>query len=255
MRSRQAARELDEKLTQWRNSRLGEIVHLYQDACNEKVRQDGQIQDTAVLIAVGVDLSGHRKVLGVSVSLGEQEVHWCSFLESLRKQSLRGVKLVISDDHSGLKAARQAALGGVPWQRCQFHLQQNAQAYMPCKDMQSEVASDIRDIFNAPDRSRAEDYLKKAVEKYQKTALMLALWMESNIPEVLTAFSFPAAHRRLIRTTNRLERLNRDKIKRRTRVVSIFPNDAACLRLVSAILMETSDEWEGGKTYLNLEAG
>ena len=255
MRSRQAARELDEKLTQWRNSRLGEIVHLYQDACNEKVRQDGQIQDTAVLIAVGVDLSGHRKVLGVSVSLGEQEVHWCSFLESLRKQGLRGVKLVISDDHSGLKAARQAALGGVPWQRCQFHLQQNAQAYMPCKDMQSEVASDIRDIFNAPDRSRAEDYLKKAVEKYQKTALMLALWMESNIPEVLTAFSFPAAHRRLIRTTNRLERLNRDKIKRRTRVVSIFPNDAACLRLVSAILMETSDEWEGGKTYLNLEAG
>lgn len=249
----QAARELDEKLEQWRNSPLGEIVYLYLDARYEKVRQDGQIRDAAVLIAVGVDLSGHRKVLGASVSLGEQEVHWRSFLESLLKRGLRGVKLVISDDHSGLKAARQAVLGGVPWQRCQFHLQQNAQAYVPRKDQQAEVAGDIRDIFNAPDRPRAEEYLRKAVEKYQKTASKLANWMEGNIPEGLTVFSFPAAHRRLIRTTNGLERLNRE-IKRRTRVVSIFPNDAACLRLVSAILMETSDEWEGGKVYLNLEA-
>src|SRR5690606_5599141 len=133
--------------------------------------------------------------------------------------------------------------------RCQFHLQQNAQAYVPRKDMQSEVAGDIRDIFNAPNRSKAEQYLKTAVGKYQKTASKLANWMENNIPEGLTVFSFPAAHRRLIRTTNGLERLNRE-IKRRTRVVSIFPNEAACLRLVSAILMETSDEWEGGKIYL-----
>lgn len=250
----QAARELDEKLEQWRNSPLGEILYLYLDARYEKVRQDGQIRDAAVLVAVGVDLSGHRKVLGVSISLGEQEVHWRTFMESLLKRGLRGVKLVISDDHSGLKAARQAVLGGVPWQRCQFHLQQNAQAYVPRKDMQSEVASDIRDIFNAPDRSRAEEYLKKAVDKYQKTASKLALWMENNIPEGLTVFSFPAAHRRLIRTTNGLERLNRE-IKRRTRVVSIFPNETACLRLVSAILMETSDEWEGGRLYLNLEPG
>jgi transposase-like protein len=250
----QAARELDEKLEQWRNSPLEEMVYLYLDARYEKVRQDGQIRDAAVLVAVGVGLSGHRKVLGVSISLGEQEVHWRAFLESLLKRGLRGVKLVISDDHSGLKAARQAVLGGIPWQRCQFHLQQNAQAYVPRKDMQSEVAGDIRDIFNAPNRSKAEEYLKTAVGKYQKTASKLANWMENNIPEGLTVFSFPAAHRRLIRTTNGLERLNRE-IKRRTRVVSIFSNEAACLRLVSAILMETSDEWEGGKIYLNLEAG
>ncbi len=250
----QAARELDEKLEQWRNSPLEEMVYLYLDARYEKVRQDGHIRDAAVLVAVGVDLSGHRKVLGVSISLGEQEVHWRSFLESLLKRGLRGVKLVISDDHSGLKAARQAVFGGIPWQRCQFHLQQNAQAYVPRKDMQAEVAADIRNIFNAPNRSKAEEFLREAITKYQKTASKLADWMENNIPEGLTIFSFPAAHQRLIRTTNGLERLNRE-IKRRTRVVSIFPNEGACLRLVSAILMETSDEWEVGRLYLNLEAG
>lgn len=250
----QAAKRLDEKLEQWRNSPLGEIMYLYLDARYEKVRQDGEVRDAAVLIAVGVDLSGHRKVLGVSISLGEQEIHWRTFLENLVKRGLRGVKLIISDDHSGLKAARQAVFGGIPWQRCQFHLQQNAQSYVPHKDMQKEVAEDIRAIFTAPDRPRAEDYLKKAIEKYQKTASKLADWLERNIPEGLTIFSFPAAHRRLIRTTNGLERLNRE-IRRRTRVISIFPNEAACLRLVSAILMETSDEWEGGKIYLSLEGG
>jgi len=208
----------------------------------------------AILIASGVDAQGHRKVLGVSVSLGEQEVHWRTFLESLVKRGLRGVRLIISDDHAGLKAARKAVFGGIPWQRCQFHLQQNAQAYVPRKDMQKEVAEDIRTIFNAPDRSTAEAYLKRAVEKYVKTASHLANWMELNIPEGLTVFSFPAAHRRLIRTTNSLERLNRE-IRRRTRVVSIFPNEPACLRLISAILMEVSDEWEGGRLYLTFDDG
>jgi putative transposase len=245
----QAAKLLDDQLEQWRTSLLGEMLYLFLDARYEKVRQDGQIRDAAVLIAVGVDLSGHRKVLGVSISLGEQEIHWRAFMESLVKRGLRGVKLIISDDHAGLKAARRAVFGGLPWQRCQFHLQQNAQAYVPRKDMQLEVAEDIRTIFNAPDRETAEEYLKKAVQKYRKSASRLADWLELNIPEGLTIFSFPAAQRRLIRTTNSLERVNRE-IKRRTRVVSIFPNEAACLRLVSAILMEISDEWEGGRVYL-----
>jgi transposase-like protein len=250
----QAAKKLDEKLEEWRNSALGEIEYLFLDARYEKVRQDGQVRDAAVLIAVGVDLSGHRKVLGVSISMGEQEVHWRLFLESLVKRGLRGMKMITSDDHSGLKAARQAVFGGIPWQRCQFHLQQNAQSYVPRKDMQKEVAEDIRAVFTAPDRQMAEEYLKKAIEKYQKTASKLADWMERSIPEGLTIFSFPTSHRRLIRTTNGLERLNRE-IKRRTRVVSIFPNESSCLRLVSAILMETSDEWEVGKIYLTLEGG
>lgn len=117
--------------------------------------------------------------------------------------------------------------------------------------MQAEVAEDIRTIFNAPDRPTAERYLTETVKKYEKTASRLANWMEQNLPEGLTVFSFPSANRRLIRTTNGVERLNRE-IKRRTRVVGIFPNEAACLRLVSAVLMETSDEWEAGRVYLSL---
>ncbi len=118
--------------------------------------------------------------------------------------------------------------------------------------MQKEVAEDIRVIFNAPDRVTSEEYLKKVVNKYQKTDSKLADWIESNLPEGLTIFSFPAGHRRLIRTTNGLELLNRE-IRRRTRVVSIFPNEASCLRLVSDVLIEISDEWESGKIYLGLQ--
>ena len=250
----QAAKEPDEKLEQWRNSPLGETKYLLLDARYEKVRQDEQIRDAAVLIAVGVNASGRRKVLGTSISLGEQEVHWRAFMENLVKRGLRGVELIISDDHSGLKAARQAVFGGIPWQRCQFHLQQNAQAYVPRKEMQAEVARDIRTIFNAPDRAKAEAYLKKMVSKYRPIAKRLSEWMEANIPEGLTVFSFPAAHQKRLRTTNALERLNRE-IKRRTRVVSIFPNDAACLRLVSAVLMEVNDDWEGGGVYLKMNEG
>ena len=249
-----AAALLDEKLEAWRNSELGEIVYLLLDARYEKVRQDGRIRDVAVLVAAGINREGHRQVLGVSVSMSEQEVHWRTFLESLVKRGLRGVELIISDDHSGLKAARLAVFGGVPWQRCQFHLQQNAQAYAPRKEMQTEVAEDIRMIFNAPNRVRAEEYLRATVLKYEKTATKLAVWMEQNNPEGLTVFSFPSAHQRRIRTTNGLERLNRE-IRRRTGVVSIFPNESAALRLISAILLEISDEWEGGKLYLTFEDG
>jgi putative transposase len=186
------------------------------------------------------------------VSLSEHEVHWRAFLESLKARGLGGLQLITSDDHAGLRAARLAVFGGIPWQRCQFHLQQNAQAYVPRKDMQAEVAEDIRTIFNAPNRATADAYLAKAVEKYQKTASRLAEWMAANIPEGLMNFSFPVDHRRLIRTTNGVERLHRE-VRRRARVVSIFPNQSSCLRLVSALLSEISDEWLTGRTYLNYQ--
>jgi putative transposase len=157
--------------------------------------------------------------------------------------------LIISDAHGGLQAARRAIFGGVPWQRCQFHLQQNASAFVPRQELQIEVAADIRAIFNAPNRAEADVLLAKTVQKYATTAGRLATWLEVNIVEGLTVFAFPQAHRRLIRTTNGLERVNRE-LRRRTRVVGIFPNDLACLRLTSAIAMEISDEWESGKAYL-----
>jgi transposase-like protein len=247
-----AAALLDTELEKWRTRPLGEYVYLFLDAYYEQVREDGQVRHLAVLVAVGVNPAGKREILGVSVSLSEHEVHWRTFLEGLKGRGLGGVQLITSDDHVGLRAARLAVFGGIPWQRCQFHLQQNAQAYVPHKDMQAEVAEDIRTIFNAPDRSTANTYLAKTVEKYQKNASRLAEWMTTNIPEGLTNFSFPSDHRRLIRTTNGVERLHRE-VRRRARVVSIFPHQNSCLRLVSAVLNEISEEWLTGKTYISFQ--
>ncbi len=247
----QAAAQLDATLQAWRERALGEFIYLYLDARYEKVRQDGQIRDAAVLVAIGVDLLGKRRILGISISLSEQEIHWRTFLQSLVARGLRGVQLIISDAHAGLKAARLAVFGGIPWQRCQFHLQQNAAAYVPRQSLRSEAAADIRTIFNAPDRATANAYLARTVEKYAKTASKLANWMEANIPEGLTIFAFPADHQRKLRTTNLVERLNRE-IRRRTIVVSIFPNEAACLRLVSAMLIEYDEDWQTGRTYLSM---
>lgn len=247
-----AAAMLDSELEKWRMRPLGEYVYLFLDAYYEQVREDGQVRHLAVLVATGVNPAGKREILGVSVSLSEHEVHWRTFLESLKGRGLGGVQLITSDDHAGLRAARLAVFGGIPWQRCQFHLQQNAQAYVPHKDMQAEVAEDIRTVFNAPDRSTAQIFLAKAVEKYQKSASRLAEWMTTNLPEGLTVFSFPGDHRRLIRTTNSVERLHRE-VRRRARVVSIFPNQVSCLRLVSAVLNEISDDWVTGRTYISFQ--
>jgi transposase-like protein len=240
-----ATAQLDEALQEWRERPLGEIRYLLLDARYEKVRENGQIRDAAVLVAIGVDPEGHRQVLGVSVSLSEQEAHWKDFLRGLKDRGLIGVQLVISDDHAGLGAARRAVLGSVPWQRCQFHLQQNAGAYVPRQEMRLEVAADIRAVFNAPDRKSAEEFLQVAIQKYVSSAPKLSTWMENNLAEGLTVFEFPLEHRRFIRTTNNLERINRE-IKRRTRVVGVFPNEASCLRLISAILVELSEEWQIG---------
>jgi transposase-like protein len=134
------------------------------------------------------------------------------------------------------------------WQRCQFHLQQNAGAYIPRQSMKAEVAADIRAIFNASDRDAAEKGLQATIQKYATSVPRLSAWMEENLAEGFTVFDFPLEHRRSIRTTNSLERVNKE-IKRRTRVVGVFPNESSCLRLVTALLMETSEEWQIGKRY------
>ena len=247
-----ATQSLDEELKAWRQRPIGEIPYLILDARYEKVRHGGSVVSCAVLIAVGITPDGHRSLLGVSVSLSEAEVHWRDFIANLQDRGLHGVLLVISDNHAGLKAAREARLTGVPWQRCQFHLQQNAGHYVPRIDMRSKVASDLRAIFNSPDRTEAERHLQIAVKKYEKTAPKLTAWMSQNVPEGLTIFSFPEAHRRRLRTSNMLERINKE-IKRRTRVATLFPNEASLLRLVSAVLMEISEEWETEKLYLRME--
>ena len=247
-----ATQTLDEELEAWRNRPLGEVVYLYLDARYEKVRQAGNVRDAAILMASGVKKDGKRAILGISVSLSEAEAHWRSFLEGLVKRGLEGVRLIISDDHAGMEAARKATFSGVPWQRCQFHLQQNVQSYVPKVGMRIEVAEDVRTIFDAQDRFTAESYLKNTVKKYARIAPKLADWMEINLPDGFSVFAFPRSHQKRLRTSNSLERLSQE-IKRRTRVVRVFPNEDACLRLVSAVLMEFSEEWEYGKIYLNVE--
>jgi len=169
-----AAALLDEVLEAWRNRPLDTIIYLYLLAMIENVQVDGQIRDSAVLIASGVKPDGKRSILSVSVSMGEQEMRWRDFLHGLKERGLRGVELIISDAHVGLQAARKAIFSGIPWQRYQFHLQQNASQYVPRQGMKREVAADIRAVFNAPDRIQAEIQLRKTVEKYAKTASRLA---------------------------------------------------------------------------------
>ena len=247
-----AAAELDAVFAAWRTRPLGVYRSGYLDARYEKVRQDGQVRDAAVLIASGVDEHGKRAVLGVSVALSEQELHWRTFLQCLGDRGLRSVELIISDAHIGLQAARKAVFGGVPWQRCQFHLQQNAQAYVPRQELKQEVAAALRAIFNAGSLAAAKRLLGETAQRYRASAPKLAQWMEENLPEGLMVFAFPQAHWRLIRTTNGLERLNQE-IRRRTRVARLFPNEASCLRLVTAVVMEISEEWETGKAYLTFK--
>ena len=238
-----AAAELDDLLSAWRERELGQYRYLVLDAQYEKVRQGGQVLDAAVLIACGVGADGRRDVLGCSVSLSEAEVHWRAFLSELKDRGLYGMELIVSDAHEGLQAARRAVFPSVPWQRCQFHLQQNAGQYVPTVGQRGPVAADIRAIFNAPDRDEAERLLERFIDRYRDTAPKLARWAEEALPEGFTVFSLPPSHRRRLRTTNLVERLN-EEIRRRTRVARLFPNEASCLRLVSAVLMEIAEDWQ-----------
>lgn len=245
-----ASKALDEELGKWRNRDLGSYKYLFLDARYESVRYDNSVIDCAILVALGISDSGKREILGISVKLSEQEAHWRDFMQSLVSRGLHGVELIISDAHTGLKAAKKAVFPSVKWQRCNFHLQQNAQSYIPKKEMKKQVAFDIRSIFNAPSKPEADRLLSIVSQKYAKDAPNLSKWMVDNIPEGLAFFNFPTDHWIKIRTSNVVERINRE-IKRRTSVVSIFPNVASCERLVSAILLEVSEEWQTGSAYLN----
>jgi transposase-like protein len=249
--SRAAAR-LDDELEKWRSRPIGETPYLILDARYEHVRHGGQVRSCAVLVAIGIDTQGKRSILGVSVSLSEAEAHWRDFLASLQARGLHGVKLVTSDAHAGLKPALDARLTGVPWQRCQFHLVENAMAFVPKPGMRKAVVASLRAVFDAPDRPEAERQLDLAVKKYRATAPKLAEWLEANVPQGLAVFALPASHRRRRRTVNMLERLNKE-LKRRTRVAGLFPNEASALRLVSAVAMEISDEWETNRKYLTMD--
>jgi len=249
-----AAAQLDEQLEIWRQRPLNDIAYPYLilDARYEKVRRDGAVLDCAVLLAIGIDASGQRTILGVSTALSEAQAHWSDFLGSLQERGLHGTTFIVSDDHPGLRAARVARFPGVLWQRCQFHLQQNASQYVPKLALRPTVAAELREILHAQSRPQAEAQLKAMVSKYRKSAPELSAWLEKNVPESLSVFSLPKEHRPRLRTSNAAERLNQE-IKRRTRVVRVFPHTQSLLRLVSALLLDISEDWESSPIlYLNM---
>jgi transposase-like protein len=245
-------KQLDHEFEKWRTRPLPPIAYMTLDATYHKVRIDGVVRDCATLTAYGIRCAdGKRIILGVSCALSEAEVHWRVFLNGLKERGIGIPSLVTSDAHGGLKAALKAALNGTPWQRCQFHLQQNAQEYVTKQDLKAKVAADIRAIFNADDRAHAEERLKQFVKIYSQSQPKLAAWAEENLPDGFTVFAFPEAHRRRLRTSNACENVNR-QIKARTRVVGLFPSEESLLRLVSGVLTEISETWETGKAYLSL---
>ena len=250
-----AAKLLDEELEAWRNRPLGEIRYLILDARYEKVREGGVVRDAAVLSAIGIGPDQRRRVLGVSCAISEAEVHWRAFLESLVKRGLRGVTYIVSDDHAGLGAARKAVLGGATWQRCQFHLAQNAIHHAPNLAIRKAIGRELRRVWNAGDSASAEVELGRLLEAYREGAPKLAAWLEKNIPEGLAVFSLPERHQKRLRTSNPMERAIQQEIKRRTVKVRVFPNEAALERLVTAILVEIDDKWQtADKPYITWKA-
>lgn len=244
------SKTLDEELEKFRNRPLGRMLYVYLDARYEKVRENGSVRDLAVFTAIGINEQGCREVLGISCGLSEAEAHWRRFLESLLKRGLTGVRL-ISDDHAGLKKARQAVLPGTAWQRCYFHLAQNAQSYAPSLSAKEEIGAVIRDIYNAPSKEEAKMRFKRAVDNYGGKWPKFTQWMEENCEESMSFYDYPKSHWKRIRTNNTSERLNQE-IKRRTRVARLFPNSEACLRVATAIVVEIHEEWISGRKYLQV---
>ena len=247
------AGSLDSELSAWRNRRLeaASYPYLFVDARYEKVRVDGRVVSQGVLVVSAVRDDGFREILGVEVADTESEATYQELFRSLRRRGLSGVELVVSDDHEGLKAAVARHFQGASHQRCQVHYSRNLLGMVGVA-RRKELAADLRAIFAAPAREQALQIASSVAEKWRKKGNeKVAEHVEEHIEECLACLAFPESHRRRIRTTNGLERLNQE-IKRRTRVVRIFPNPQACLRLVSALAVEQSEEWVTGRRYLDM---
>jgi len=244
--------KLDAELAAWRNRQLkGDYPYLIVDAQYHKIREDHRIVSKGILTVVGINRQGYREVLAVQSARTENEATWSVVFRDLVDRGLKGVQLVISDDHKGLRSAIERYFQGCQWQRCQVHYLRNLLGMVP-KKYSKVLADQFRDIFNAPDRNTAYTRVKELVSFHAEKLPRVAEFLEETADEVLACFNFPEEHRRRIRTTNGLERLH-EEIRRRTRVVRIFPDEQACLRLVSALAAEQHDLWVSGRLYLNMQ--
>ena len=227
--------------------------YLWLDATYLKVREDGRVVSRAVVVAYGVNEDGYREVLGLEVGLSESEAFWTEFLRSLVRRGLRGVELVVSDDHKGLVAALTRTLEGASWQRCYVHFLRNVNAKVP-KARAGMVIELLRTIFAQTDEATARAQLRFVADKLSAQEPEVSRMLLEAEPDLLAHYAFPAAHRKQLRSTNPLERLNKE-IKRRGDVVGIFPNRAAITRLIGAVLAEQHDEWQVGRRAFRGQIG
>jgi len=242
---------LDADLKAWRERRLDVgYPYLVVDARYEYVRTAGRVVSQGVLVVKGVREDGRRELLAVEVADTESEATYEDLFRRLRDRGLHGVRLITSDDHRGLVNAIGRHFQGVVWQRCQVHVTRNAQGKV-ARAHRAALAADIKAVFNAPTLPWARTLKGEVVDRWARSHPKLAEWLETALEDALACFAFPAAHRLRIRSTNGLERFN-EELKRRTRVVRIFPNPAACLRLVTALCVEQSEEWLAGRVYLDM---
>ena len=245
---------LDAELRAWRNRQLEAQAYpyLFVDARYEKVRVDGRVVSQGVLVVSAVRDDGMREILAVEIADTESEAAYQELFRSLKRRGLSGVELVVSDDHEGLKAAVSRHFQGASWQRCQVHYARNLLG-MVSYASRKELGADLRAIFAVPAKEQALKSASSVAEKWRKKKgnEKVAEHIEEHLEECLACLVFPESHRRRIRTTNGLERLNQE-LKRRTRVVRIFPNRLACLRLVTALAVEQSEEWVTGRRYLDM---
>jgi putative transposase len=246
------AGSLDSELEAWRSRRLEatSYPYLFVDARYEKARVDGRVVSQGVLVVSGVRDDGFREILAVEVADTESEATYQELFRSLKRRGLKGVELVVSDDHGGLKAAIARNFQGASYQRCQVHYSRNLLGTVG-HARRKELSEGLRGVFAAPSREVALRLASELAARWRPSNPGVAKHLEDHIEECLSCLAFPESHRRRIRTTNGLERLNQE-IKRRTRVVRIFPNRGACLRLVSALAIEQSEEWLTGRRYLDM---
>jgi putative transposase len=242
---------LDEALARFAGRQLDEAYpYLILDARYEKVREDGVIRSQAVLVAIGINWEGQRQVLAVELAHRESQSSWKDFLTRLKQRGLTGVEFVVSDDHAGLKKAISEVLTEAAWQRCYVHFLRNALDYLPRK-ADDDCLQELRWIYDRRDLQEAQRDLAAWIGKWQGKYPKLVDWAEGGIGETLTFYRLPRVHHKHLKSTNMLERLN-EEIKRRTRVVRIFPNRDSCLRLIRALCVETHETWLEDSRYLNM---
>jgi len=245
-------KDIDERVRDFLERPLtGAWPYLWLDATYLKVRQGGRIVSVAAIIAVAVNTDGRREIIGLGLGPSEAETFWTDFLRGLKARGLDGVKLVISDAHTGLKAAI-ARVFEATWQRCRVHWIRNALAHVP-KGQHTVVAAAIRQAFTQPDRDSAGHTWRHVADQLRPRWPKLATLMDDSEADVLAYMSFPGQHRTKLHSTNPLERLNKE-VKRRADVVGIFPNEDSIVRLIGAVLFEQNDEWLGQHRYMQVEA-